>query len=141
MPLPPLAISWRGNEKFLAYLAQMWNEGYIAALVVLAEEAGAFIGVLSTGHYHLWTISLKLILRSSLGANYLEVGTQLMQGKFGTSAPSAHAVASMRSIRHQHLHLGCLLCGYALSCLELGFLYHQETYRFSGKQHLRDRAI
>ncbi|MBW4600581.1 MAG: GNAT family N-acetyltransferase [Calothrix sp. FI2-JRJ7] len=68
------------NERFLAYLTQMWNEGYITPeLCFVAEEAGEFVG--RTAYWKLPSLNNFLeidFLEVSLSVDYLKVGAELL---------------------------------------------------------------
>ncbi|BAZ16993.1 GCN5-related N-acetyltransferase [Calothrix sp. NIES-4071] len=68
------------NERFLAYLTQMWNEGYIRPeLCFVAEEAGEIIGRIVYWKLPSLNNFLEIdFLEISLSANYLEVGAELL---------------------------------------------------------------
>lgn len=68
------------NERFLAYLTQMWNEGYIRPeLCFVAEEAGEIIGRIAYWKLPSLNNFLEIdFLEVSSSANYLEVGAELL---------------------------------------------------------------
>lgn len=68
------------NERFLAYLTQMWNEGYITPeLCFVAEQAGEIIGRIAYWKLPSLNNFLEIdFLEVSLSANYLEVGAELL---------------------------------------------------------------
>lgn len=124
------------NEKFLAYLTQMWSEGYIRPeWCFVAEEAGAFIG-----RVVYWTLpSLDNFFEVDFlevlwSANYLEVGTQLLQKSLALLHPPAHAVIQYALDTSYPISTSALSASAALriELLEqLGFSLIRETCRFS----------
>lgn len=82
------------NQRFLAYLTKMWDEGYVRPeWCFVAEEAGAFIGRIVY-----WTLpSLDNffevdVLEVPWNANYLEVGTKLLLDSLAQMQLPAEAV-------------------------------------------------
>lgn len=82
------------NERFLAYLTTMWEEGYVRPeWCFVAEEAGAFIGRIVY-----WTLpSLDNffevdVLEAPWSANYLEVGTKLLHDSLAQMQLQAEAI-------------------------------------------------
>jgi hypothetical protein len=68
------------NERFLAYLTQMWDEGYISPeLCFVAEEAGELIGRIVYWKLPSLNNFLEIdFLEVSSSANYFEVGAELL---------------------------------------------------------------